>query len=187
MPGVLKAILFTIIPYYYRIKVALYGILVDEEALAYVLHDSLFPEIVLRLGGANIGTNVRIHRWLILHESQGSFRKLTIGNDVFLGKRVLIDLTDRVTIGNRCAIGMDVKIITHVNVGDSELAASYPPQHAPVEILDDAVVNWSAVINKGTEVGSRVVVLPGSVVSGILKDGQIWGGNPARPVPQRVS
>lgn len=181
----IRAIVSTILPSYYRIKVAAYRVFCDDEALAYVLHDCLFPEVVLRLGGAEIGTNTRVHRWLLIHESRGSFRNLKVGNDVFLGKRIIIDLTDSVTVGNRCAVGMDVKIITHSNFGASALAVVYPPVHAPVEISDDAIVNWGAIINKGTRVGKGVIVLPGTVVTGILKDGLIYAGNPARPIPQK--
>ena len=186
MTRLAKNVFLALLLRYYRFKVALYRLIIKEEAWASVLHDSLFPEMVLRLGGADIGTNVRVHRWLLIHESRGSFRNLKIGDDVFLGKRIIIDLSDKVTIGNRCAVGMDVKIITHVNLGDSILSALYPPEKAPVEILDDAIVNWGAIVNKGTRIGAAVIVLPGSVVSGNLKDGQIYAGNPARPIPQKA-
>ena len=155
-------------------------ILIGDEGLASVLCDSLFPDIVLKMGGAAIGKNVRIHRYLILHESKGNFRNLEIGDDVFIGKSCIIDLTDTVKIGNRCAIGMAVKINTHINLGDSSLSKEYPPEKAPVEIADDSVVLWGCIINKGTVIQKEVLILPGSVVSGTLKQGATYCGNPAR-------
>lgn len=181
----LRKIAMILLPFYYKVKAMLLSILVREDALSYVLQSALFPEIVLKIGGAQVGKNVRVLRNLFIHESRGSFHNFTIGDDVFLGARVIIDLSAPVSIGNRCAIGMDVKIITHINLGDSCLAEKYPPESASVVISDDAIINWGVIVNKGTSVGNRVVVLPGSVVSGILKEDQMYAGNPARPIPQK--
>ncbi len=170
---------------YYRIRIALLKPIVGQEALAYTLHDSLAPGLVLKIGGAKLGSNVRVGRWLVIHESRGSFKNLEIGSDVFIGKRVIIDLTDKVKIGNRCAIGMDVRIITHSNFGQSVLSGSYPPQAAGVEIMDDAIVNWGCIVLKGTLIRERSITLPGSVVSGTLRSDAVYVGNPARILPQK--
>lgn len=170
---------------YYRLKVKFLKVLVGHEAVAYVLYNSLFPSIVLKIGGATVGKNVRVNRWLILHESRGTCKNLEIGDDVFLGKSVMIDLSEKVQIGNRCAIGMGVKIITHANFGDSTLSENYPPDKAGVEIRDDSVINWGCIINKGTRIMEKVIVLPGSVVNGTLKECSIYCGNPARIIPQK--
>jgi acetyltransferase-like isoleucine patch superfamily enzyme len=169
---------------YYRIKNALLTLVVGEEALAYVLHDSLLPLIVLKIGKAKIGKNVRLGRWLTLHESKGSFQNLEIGDDVFIGKNVLIDLSDKVNVGNRCGIGMNVTIITHLNFGDSKLSAEFPICKAPVEIFEDSVINWGCIVLKGTSIMREVIILPGSVVSGVLKEASTYGGNPARLIPR---
>ena len=165
---------------YYRSKIAFLRLLVGDEAAACVLRSCLFPQMVLKIGKAKIGKNVRVGRWLTVHASKGSFKNLEIGNDVYLGKNLLIDLTERVTIGNRAGIGMNVTVITHADFGNSHLSEHYPPVAAQVEIMEDATVNWGCVINKGTRILSRALVLPGSVVSGMLKESCIYGGNPAR-------
>ena len=169
---------------YYRMKCALLTFVVGEEALAYVLHASLLPLIVLRIGKAKIGKNVRVGRWLTLHESKGTFKNLEIGDDVFIGKSVLIDLSDNVKVGNRCGIGMNVTIITHLNFGPSKLSAEFPTSKAPVEILEDSVINWGCIVLKGTRIRREVIILPGSVVSGALKEASTYGGNPARLIPR---
>ena len=116
------------LPRYYKIKVWFYTIMVAEEAASYVLYESIRPDIVLRLFGAKIGRNVRINRGLLLHETNNSFANLTVGDDVHIGKFVLIDLSEKVTIGNRVGIGMFSKILTHQNLGDSLLSQIYPKQ-----------------------------------------------------------
>ena len=167
---------------YYRFKIALLTLLVGPEAIAYVLRDSLLPLLVLRIGGAKIGQNIRIGRRLTLHETKGTFRNLDIGNDASIGSDVLIDLSDTVTLGDRCSIAMRVAIITHLNYPDSKLSAQYPRSTAPVEIKEDAVVDWGCVVLKGTTINRKVLVLPRSVVTGMLSEASVYDGNPARPV-----
>lgn len=168
--------------FYYWIKIKFLAMIAGEEAIAYVLHDSFFPDIVLRLGGAKIGTDVRVQRWLTLHETRGTFRNLEIGDGVFIGKNVLIDLTNKVKIGSRSGIGMNSIIITHSNFGRSCLSESYPPSSAPVEIMEDCGIGWGCLINKGTQVSPRVILLPGAVVTGMLPEDSTFGGNPARRI-----
>lgn len=177
----IKKIIFTIIlPVYYRLKIALYKCLIGNEALSYVLYDSLFPAIVLKIGGATIGKGTRINRWLTIHESRGSFKKLVIGDKVHIGKHVFIDLSESVIIKNRAGIGMFSKIITHRNLGDSKLRNIYDTFCAPVAIGEDVILNANAVILAGTKLGSGCIVLPNSVVKGYYGDNVTLVGNPAR-------
>lgn len=169
---------------YYWLRIRILAFIGVEDALSITLERCIFPDLVLGLSGAKLGENVRVHRGLLIHESRGSFEKLSIGDDVFLGSRVIIDLTDEVRIGNRAAIGMDVKIITHSNYGSSSLSEIYPPEQAPVIIEDDAVVNWGSILLKGTVASSRSIVAPGSVAGGVLQPNRVYCGNPARPSPQ---
>jgi len=160
-----------------------------RDALAVTLESAVFPMLVLKLGEAKIGRNVRVLRGLLAHNCGRSFENLSIGDDVFLGNRTIIDLTDRVTIGSRVAIGMDVRIITHSDYGESAMGKICPRETAPVVIEDDTVVNWGCTVLKGTVVSSRCIVAPNSVVQGVLQSGRVYCGNPARPLPQvaRVS
>ncbi len=168
--------------FYYWVKATILRGIVGPEALAYVLHDSLFPVTVLKLGGAKVGGDVRVHRWLTLHETQGTFHNLEIGDGVFIGKNVLIDLSDHVRIGNRSGLGMNTTIITHSNFGRSILSKVHSPSTAPVEIMDDCGIGWGCIINKGTIMNNRVILLPGTVVAGTLSEDCKYGGNPARRI-----
>lgn len=161
-----KNIFKFILPVYYRIKIALYKCLVGNEALSYVLYNSLFPVIVLKIGGATIGKGTRVQRWLTIHESSGAFKNLIIGNKVHIGKHVFIDLSEKVTIKDRVAIAMFSKILTHRNFGDSKLSNVHKTICKPVIIGEDTVLNINAIILHGTKLGSNIVILPNSVVRG---------------------
>lgn len=174
----IKKIVF---PIYYRFKITLYKCLVGNEALSYVLYNSLFPEMVLKIGGATVGKGTRINRWLTIHESRGSFKKLVIGDKVHIGKHVFIDLSERVIIKDRVGVGMFSKIITHRNLGDSKLHNIYNTFSSPVVISEDTVLNANAIILAGTELGNSCIILPNSVVKGNYGDNITLVGNPARP------
>jgi len=179
--GLIKKIIFIIIfPTYYRLKIILYKYLVGDEALSYVLYDSLFPAMVLKIGGATIGKGTRINRWLTIHESCGSFKKFVIGDKVHIGKHVFIDLSDKVIIKDRAGIGMFSEILTHRNLGDSKLHSIYNTFCAPVVIGEDTILNANAIILAGTKLGSGCIVLPNSVVNGEYSDTITLIGNPAR-------
>lgn len=181
MRRILTGALYAYLRAYYRMKAAVLRPLVGDEALAYVLHDSLFPNVVLSAGGAKIGKNTRINRWLVIHESRGSFRNLSIGDDVHIGKGVLIDLSGRVTIGNRVGIGMFARILTHQNLGDSSLSRSYPPESGDIVIPDDTVISTDCTILYPTQLPSECLVSAGSVTRGVYDKPGVLVGNPARP------
>lgn len=171
------------LPVYYKAICRLMQPVFSDSTLSIVIERSLFPSIALRALGADIGKGVRVHRGLYLHEARNSLKNLQIEDHVFLGARVMIDLTDKVIIESNAAVGMNVTIITHANFGDSARSADYPPEKAPVKICHDAVVNWGTIINKGTVVSAACIILPGSVVGGTLLPGATYAGNPARPLP----
>lgn len=177
LPGKILEPVFKI---YYRTKIYFYKLIVKNEAASYVLHDSILPNLILRMYGAKIGKNVRINRWLILHATKNDFSNLTIGNDVHIGKGVLIDLTGKVTIGNRVNIGMFSRILTHQNIGDSHLRNLYPPVKGDLHIPDDVVIASNVMVLFPTTLKENTIVSAGSVVKGVYETPCVLVGNPAR-------
>lgn len=177
----IKDLLRPILSIYYRLRIALCKYLVGNEALSYVLYASLFPRVVLSIGGATVGKGTRIGRWLTLHEARGSFKNLVIGDYVHIGKFVLIDLSGKVTIGNRAGLSMFSRILTHQNLGDSQLSEEYPITTGDIEIPDDVVIASGAVIMYPTKLAEKTMVSAGSVVRGEYDKPCVLVGNPARP------
>lgn len=165
---------------YYYLKIKFYRVLVGNEAAAYVLQESICPEIILKMNGCQIGKNTRINKGLLLHETQNDFSNLTIGDDTHIGKMVMIDLSGKVTVGNRVGIGMFAKILTHQNLGDSNLKTSHPTVKGNIEIPDDTVISAGAIILYPTQFGPSTLVSAGSVVRGNYDEGAVLIGNPAR-------
>ena len=172
---------------FYTIKVSLFRIVVGHYAPADVLSRSLRPDIVLALYGAKIGNNVRILPSIVLAMSRDmrDFSNLIIGDDVYIGRNVFIDLAGEVKIGNRVTIGMFSRIYCHQNVGNSKLNELYPSVKGDIIIPDDTVIGTSVIILYPFSFTKGTFIAAGSVVSGNYNKPYVLAGNPARPVPFR--
>ncbi len=136
--------------------------------------------------GARIGPRTRLGNPLILMNAGRDFSRLVIGDNVFLGTDVLLDLSDRITIADDVTISMRALITTHTDVGPIPLAASYPPRTAAVEILRNVYIGAGAIVLPGVTIGPNAIVAAGAVVRESVPPGSMVGGVPARflkPLP----
>lgn len=136
----------------------------------------------LRKYGATIGENVIIHSPLIIHNAGDSYSNLNLGNDVYFGRSVFLDLKDKITVHDRVTISMRVTLLTHTNVGKSKLKKSIPPSQAPLIIEKDAYIGANATILQGVHVGAEAVIGAGSVVLHPVPDQTAVAGNPAHVI-----
>lgn len=180
MKKVLKNIIYYIFKIYYKLKFFTYRLLVKEEAASYVLYESLFPLVVLEMFGAKIGENVRVNRWLILHETKNSFKNLIVGNDVHIGKNVFIDLSEPVIIGNRVTISMFSKILTHQTLGDTVLSEIYPSQKRQVFLPDDVFIGINSTLLCTAQIKEKTLVGANTLVKEQYDSSYILAGNPAK-------
>lgn len=82
-----------------------------------------------------------------------------------------------VHFGQRSTIGHASVITAHLITGDKVV-------FAPVRIGAHAVVGVHCVVLPGVTLGERAVLAPNSVatVGTVIPDGELWGGNPAKPI-----
>ncbi|KAF4971260.1 hypothetical protein FSARC_1882 [Fusarium sarcochroum] len=106
---------------------------------------------------------------------------ISIGDDVIFRSNCIINNVGMVSIGARCVIGPNVKIITEaVNVdhrtraGDGVLIAGIP-----ITIEEDCIILGGATICPGVTVGRNSTVEHGSVVVKDVLPYTVVGGNPA--------
>jgi len=144
----------------------------------------------LRKYGAEIGENCIIDSGFIIHrpDRELPFKNLIIGNDVYIGHSLLVDLTDKVIFEDNTALGANCQVWTHV--GDYKYLLrskeDYEERIQPV-IFKTGFVGYSgAVFNPGAILGSYARVLALSMVSGSIPEKEMWGGVPARFIKKRV-
>ena len=92
------------------------------------------------------------------------FQEIQIGNYVMIGGGCKIYDSDfhSLILENRISIlDTDIKSRT-------------------VNIKEGAFIGAHSIILKGTTIGKKSIIGAGSVVSGVIPDGEVWAGNPAK-------
>ena len=112
----------------------------------------------LRKYGATIGENAIIHSPLVIHNAGDSYANLILGNDVYFGRAVFLDLKDKITIGDRATLSMKVTLLTHTDVGESSLKKSFPPSHSPVSIGCDTYLGANVTVLEGVRIGESAMI-----------------------------
>jgi maltose O-acetyltransferase len=139
-------------------------------------------EVLLSQFGAAVGENCILHGPLVVHNAADDYRNLTIGRNVHIGRLVVLDVAEQLTIGDDATVSMGVTILTHADVGDRPLAERYPRTNRPTRIGEGAWIGANATIMAGCDIGSRTVVGAGAVVLEPVPSDAVVGGVPARPL-----
>ena len=137
-----------------------------------------------------------------LHVGFGSFieapNKLTIGNDVYVGKYVTIGVDGRignnVVIANSCGLigryDHDFRQVgTAVRQGSWIGDSSYKGPGKGLELIieDDVWIGFGSILLSGIEVGRGAIVGAGAVVTRDVLPYSIVVGNPAKVIGKRFS
>lgn len=161
-----------------NVKIGIYMLV--EKSLRWCISPYL-RSTLLRLLGARIGKNVRIYEVRFINLING-FKNLTIEDDVHIGPGTMIDLTDRVTIKAKSTISPQVLILTHSDAGEdhkSEICKIYPRKAEEVVIGQSVWIGAGSIIQAGVEIGDRVAVGTGSVVTKDIPCDSLAYGVPA--------
>jgi acetyltransferase-like isoleucine patch superfamily enzyme len=138
---------------------------------------------ILTKFGAVVGTGTTLHSPLAIHNAELDYSHLEVGNHCHLGTGILLDLRDRITIGDCVTISMRAMILTHTDVGHSPLAERIlPSSQSPVVIRNGAYLGAGATVLQGVTVGECAVVGAGAVVVGDVPDFTLALGVPARVI-----
>lgn len=146
---------------------------------------SLIPHILVKYN-ANIGQSLHCKGGLIIENATGDedsthdFSRLRIGSNCFIGRSVVLDLTDQIILGSEVAIGSRVCIITHSDFGERQLSRIYPRTKASVRIGEGSYIGTGAIILQGVQLGRRCIVGAGAVVVDSFPDDSVIVGVPAK-------
>lgn len=161
-----------------RVEVALRGI----DAACDALMRFRSPEFVLGLFGAEVGGGGALYGPLTIHNASPDFRNLRIGARTHVGRNVLLDLADKLTIEDDATISMGCTILTHQDIGERPLAGLYPPERKPTTIGTGAYLGANVTVLAGCGVGAFSVVGAGAVVREAIPPHVVAVGVPARVV-----
>lgn len=137
---------------------------------------------LLRHFGASLGKNVRIHHPLTLINAKKDLSNLSVGDNVYLGHNLSLDLKGKIDIGSDVTVSMNVTILTHMDVGEIPLAKQYPSKTGKVTIKENTFIGTGAIILCGVTIGEGAVVGAGAVVTKDVRPGSVVVGVPAAEV-----
>ncbi|MEX5237804.1 acyltransferase [Kocuria arenosa] len=120
-------------------------------------------------------------------------RSLQIGNDVYLGKNVTVEVDG--TIGDGVMLANGVGLVGRTDhdihrVGStvrmSPWVGDEPDRLSrPLTVGSDVWIGYGAIVLSGISIGDSAVVAAGAVVTADVAENTVVAGFPARPVGQR--
>lgn len=114
--------------------------------------------------------------------------RIEVGDRVALNGTTLVS-RQRITIGDNTMIGPNTIVMDH------DGHALWPPQDrwhnkgesAGIDIGKDVWIGMNCLILKGVKIGDGSVIAAGSVVTGDVAAGCVYGGNPAKKIKELSS
>jgi putative colanic acid biosynthesis acetyltransferase WcaF len=117
--------------------------------------------------GARIGSGVLLRPRLRVRFPW----KLTIGDRSWIGEDVWLHNQDQLTIGSDAVVSQGTFVTTGSHAHRTDMALIT----RPVVIDDGAWVTARCIVTGGSRVGVSALVTPGTVVSGEVPDGMVFG------------
>ena len=139
-----------------------------------------------------MGSDVSIKSGLVIlnssgrSESLGDFKKLTIGQECYIGEQVILDLTDEIRLGKEVVLSARVSLFTHQEVGNRIISKSLDEYRSPILLGDGAYLGTGAIVLPGVRIGKMCVVGAGAVVTQDLDDFSVAVGVPAKVIRKLI-
>ncbi len=143
----------------------------------------------LSVGGVTLGNRVTIREgcWLQLTSSYANpGSSITIGDDVYIGPRMILGAAAPIVIGSRCQFGANISLVAenHKFSGEGEIFQQGVVQKG-ITIGNDVWIGNSAIILDGVTIGDGVVIGAGSVVTKSVPSRSVVVGVPGRVIKTR--
>ncbi len=129
---------------------------------------------VLREYGAHVGKGTVVYGPFHVMNADGDFSNLHIGDNVYVGTDVLIDLADTVWVGDYVSVSARSSLVTHFDVGPGPLKAKRPHSQAPVRIEDGAYLGVSVTVLQGVTIGAEATIGAYSLLRKDVAPGSTW-------------
>lgn len=131
--------------------------------------------LFLKIMGANIGKGVKIYGKIYII---GYYQNLSIGNNTTLNHGVVLNLSDKLNIGN------NVRISTYTTFHTGKLILNIPGEQSHVtssiNVEDNVWIASSSIINAGVKIGANSVIGANSFINKNIEPYTMYAGSPAK-------
>ncbi|EGR4429389.1 acyltransferase [Vibrio cholerae] len=143
---------------------------------------ALLRYLVLKSLVKSIGDNVYIGRHVVIK----NYERLTIGSNVSIHEFCYLDAFGDIFIGNNVSIAHRSSLLSFdhqyneksIPIKYNNLIPGY------INVSDDVWIGAGVVILKNTNIESRVIIAAGAVAFGELKTNHIYGGVPVKIIKE---
>jgi len=135
--------------------------------------------------GAKVDSNAKIYPPVIIDNAwvTGDFSNLSLEKNVYIGRGVFFDLSDKIIIKENTAISGRVAIITHMDTGPANLLSSYYTRTTEkVEIGSNSWIGFGVTILSGVNIENFVVAAAGAIITKSIPRYSVVCGAPAKVV-----
>lgn len=136
--------------------------------------------VEIRARNIRIGDYVTIHRNTTIY----GYDDISIGECSWIGQNVILNCTAALSIGRGCILSAYCNVWTHFSGGDVLQGCRYD-QARPCQLGDDVWIGVQASIAP-VRIGERALVLAGSILSKDVAANEVWGGNPAANLTEKL-
>lgn len=182
---IIRRVFLFFIQVYYIVKCELYYLIMKGIGLCNVIEKSP-PGInmfLLKFYGAVIGMKCQIDSGITIHRiiNKKELAKLSIGNNVYIGHRVILDLTEPIYLADDSALGAGCQVWTHTGTYTND-RTDEKDLRGPVIIEKAAIVYSGSIIGQGVTIGRSAHIGAGSIVIRDIPEKVFAVGAPAKVI-----
>lgn len=138
---------------------------------------------ILSLFGASIGSSCKVEQFILLNYDGTNLSNLSLGDRVYIGAGCILDLKEKLEIGNSTKIAAGCNFSTHVDSGaENYISTLYPKKEEPISIGEHCWIGLGVTVLCGVKIGSEVIIGACSLVNRDIPDAVIAMGIPATVV-----
>lgn len=135
-----------------------------------------------------IGSHSQVYDYVVIR-AVGGTGDITIGAHCYINPHCVLYSGSGITLGDYVLIGPGCSIVpVNHSIDRTDIVIrkqGFMPSRGGVVVEDDVWIGANCVLLDGTHIGSGTVIAAGSVVSGRIEGGSVWGGNPCRMLRKR--
>lgn len=143
-------------------------------------HTYIGSDVQIICNDFHIGDFGKIHHHTNIH----GYMPCTIGHNAWIGQYTIIDSVGGVSIGNNCGIGAHSQLWSHIKYGD-QLEGCRFEQTKKLQVGNDVWFVGHSIVSPITA-EDKSMALVGSVVTKDMKANEIYAGNPAKSITEKV-